>query len=188
MKRFLIAAAALLVGLTAGSQSTTSTSKETCSLTAGIELDALPYLSSGWYTSVWVGIPSCNLRIRPVVATSNIPSFMLSNDINKNRIKAYALIVDYFFNSNFEGFWLGTGLERWNAKVTAVNKQSRAYKQVVYTLGGGYVWKVWGNLYLNPWVAGHLSLSEDGRLTLGNTSFKPSRFTPEASLKLGWHF
>ncbi len=57
----------------------------------------------------------------------------------------------------------------------------------VFTLGAGYVWKFAGNFYLNPWVAGHLLLSGTGPFSAGQDQLYPSMFTPEVSVKLGWH-
>ena len=54
------------------------------------------------------------------------------------------------------------------------------------TLGGGFVWKLRGNLYLNPWAAGHLLLSRP-EVTLYGATWKPGALTGEVSLKVGWY-
>ena len=56
----------------------------------------------------------------------------------------------------------------------------------VATLGGGFVWKLRGNLYLNPWAAGHLLLSRP-EVTLYGATWKPGALTGEVSLKVGWY-
>lgn len=174
-----------------------------CSMnpTVGFELDALPYLSNGWYFSGWVGFKQSQIRLRPIIAKSDVPSFMLDSDFKKNTLRVNAFVVDYFFKPDFKGFWIGTGFEQWNGKITTkevlptyenwiVPEQSmtKSYKSYVFTLGGGYVWKIYKNLYLNPWVAGHLKIGGENNVAVGSKVFKPSRFIPEASLKLGWHF
>jgi hypothetical protein len=57
----------------------------------------------------------------------------------------------------------------------------------VGTVGAGYVWKVWGNFYLNPWAAAHLLLSRP-EVTLYGATWTPAPLTAEVSLKIGWFF
>ena len=58
----------------------------------------------------------------------------------------------------------------------------------IFTIGGGYVWKFHKNFYLNPWVAGHLSIAGDKAVVVDESTYEPPLFLPEISLKLGWHF
>jgi hypothetical protein len=162
--------------------------KDTSAITVGFEIDALPFLMKGYYGSVWVGLNKQNLRLRPVYAKSNIPDFMLEEDIKRNTVNAFAFIADYFFKDNFEGIWIGTGFEYWDNEIENNMGVSATYESWVYTLGGGYVWKFWGYMYLNPWIAGHIRTGGDSEISIGDAIYKPLSFTPEISLKLGWHF
>ncbi len=54
-------------------------------------------------------------------------------------------------------------------------------------VGGGYIWKFWGNLYLNPWVAVHVPMNSP-RIVLGGHRYEPLPVSGEISLKVGWHF
>ncbi|MCI0750611.1 MAG: hypothetical protein L0Y35_02120 [Flammeovirgaceae bacterium] len=129
------------------------------------------------------------MRYRAVVATINTPDFILPTGFTNNNIQAYAAIADYFFEGDFERWWLGGGAEYWKAKIQTDAKLGTAYyNQAVFTLGGGYVWKIYKNFYLNPWVAVHLRLAGDTAITIDSKVFNPDFFTPEASLKIGWHF
>ena len=157
-------------------------------LAFGIELDALPYINSGYYASAWLGFENINLRIRPVVAKTDIPDFYLDDNFNRNTLNAYALIADYFFKPSFEGFWLGTGLEYWDGEIEDNFSASSNYQEFVYTLGGGYVWHFWKSFYLNPWAAFHLHLAGDREVPVGMETFKTDLLTPEASVKLGYQF
>lgn len=151
----------------------------------GAELDALPYITGGYYGSVWLGLEKQSLRIRPIVAKVNIPSFFLDDKYEKNTLKVYALVLDYFIEDNFEGIWLASGFEYWDATIKNKAGISADYNEYIFTVGGGYVWKFWGNLYINPWVAGHFHLAGDKEVQTGADVFKPAFFTPEFSLKVG---
>jgi hypothetical protein len=61
----------------------------------GFELDALPYITGGYYGSVWSG--RNQFRLRGVISEVNVPSFATEDNFKENKIKAYALIIDFFF-------------------------------------------------------------------------------------------
>jgi hypothetical protein len=155
--------------------------------TLGTELDMLPYISSGYYLSAWYGTDQ--FRFRAILTKTTVPKFVLADGYTDNKLNVYAFIADYFFKKNFEGFWIGTGLEYWDSQITyeAENKTA-SYNNTVFTLGGGYVWKFYDNFYLNPWVAFHYIFAGDKEVEVGSSTYKPNVFTPEASIKIGWHF
>jgi len=62
--------------------------------TIGFELDALPYVTGGYYGSVWYGLD--RVRFRGVIAKVETPEFILEEGFENNKINAYAFIVDYF--------------------------------------------------------------------------------------------
>jgi hypothetical protein len=155
--------------------------------TVGFELDALPYITGGYYGSAWVG--HNKLRYRAVVAKINTPDFAVPDGFTNNELQAYATIVDYFFKPDFEKWWVGSGIEYWKGKIQSdLQVSTESYDQTVFTLGGGYVWKFYKNFYLNPWAAVHLRIAGDKKVLVDGEEFKPAFFTPEASLKIGWHF
>jgi len=55
-------------------------------------------------------------------------------------------------------------------------------------LGGGYVWEFYRNFYLNSWLATHVVIAGDDEVAVGKRTYELKLFTPEISLKLGWHF
>ncbi len=184
MKAILLAICLMLFsGFTFGqadNQSTKNTS-------IGFELDALPYITGGYYGSVWVGHK--HLRYRAIIAKTDIPDFFIEDGFTNNEIKAYAVVVDYFFNPNLKGWWIGSGLEYWDAKIQTDARISTAnYNNTIFTLGGGYIWKFYKNFYLNPWVAGHFIIAGDKDVVVDDSTFETKLFIPEISLKLGWHF
>lgn len=156
-------------------------------VTAGIELDAFPYINKGYYGSAWLGIN--NLRLRGVIAKTTVPSFVVEDGFSDLTTTAYAFIADYFFKENYEGWWVGTGAEYWKNNIKNSDNNAKAgFDNIQFTLGGGYVWKIWGNLYLNPWGAIHLRAAGDSEKNAGGKIYKSSLLLPEASVKIGWHF
>lgn len=173
-------AAALAAGAPAAAQ-------EPKPATVGFELDVLPYATGGYYGSAWVG--RGRIRVRPVVASTSLPDFFVEDGFRNAEVDAYAVIVDYFFRDGFRGFWVGAGAEYWENRVeNEADGGTAEWNNTVATVGGGYVWKFAGNFYVNPWVAGHLVVGGPTSVTAGGATYSPKRFTPEASVKLGWHF
>lgn len=155
--------------------------------TVGFELDFLPYLTGGYYGSVWVGHD--HFRYRAVIAKVKKPDFLVADGFTNNKITAYAAIIDYFFKSGFDGWWIGGGGEYWQGEIQADTKQETGkYDNAILTLGGGYVWKFYRNFYLNPWAAIHARIAGDSNVAVDGKEFHPPLLTPELSLKVGWHF
>lgn len=180
---FLSIGFTLLFGFSYGQADDQSTKN----LTVGFEIDALPYITGGYYGSVWVG--HNHLRYRAVITKAEIPDFILEDGFTNNEVRVYAAIVDYFFKPEFKGWWIGTGLEYWDAKIQTDAKLNTAeYNNTIFTIGGGYVWKFHKNFYLNPWAAGHLRVAGDKEVVIDESTFEPKLLIPEISFKLGWHF
>jgi hypothetical protein len=155
--------------------------------TIGTELDLLPYISGGYYVSLWYG--KDHLRYRGVYARTNVPSFAVPDGFSNHELWAAAFIVDYFFKENFEGWWVAAGYEYWDSQIqTESGSHKLFYNNNIMTVGGGYVWKFADNFYLNPWAAGHILITGTGPFQMGDQTYTPSLFTPELSLKVGWHF
>ncbi len=155
--------------------------------TAGFELDLLPYVSGGYYASGWIGHD--RIRVRPVVAKTTLPSFAVQDGFTNADLEAYAAIVDYFPRGGLRGFWVGAGVEYWkNSIENEGNGGTAKWNNTVATVGAGYVWRVAGSFYLNPWAAGHLLVGGPTSVDAGGALYSPRRFTPEVSIKLGWRF
>ncbi|HEX3074526.1 MAG TPA: hypothetical protein VHP30_13025 [Ignavibacteriales bacterium] len=153
----------------------------------GFELDAFPFINSGYYGSAWLGID--HLRLRGVIAKTTVPSFVVEDGFSDLKTTAYAFIADYFFKENYEGWWIGAGAEYWDNSIkNSDNKASAGFSNVQFTLGGGYVWKIWRNLYINPWGALHLRAAGDAEMNVGGKNYENALLLPEASVKIGWHF
>ena len=155
--------------------------------TGGFELDMLPYVSGGYYVSGWIGHD--RIRVRPVITKTTLPDFAVQDGFENANLDVYAVIVDYFPRGGFRGFWAGAGVEFWkNAIENEGNGGTAEWDNTVATIGAGYVWKFAGNFYLNPWAAGHLVVAGPTSVDAGGATYSPKRFTPEVSVKLGWHF
>jgi len=158
--------------------------------TIGFEADALPFATGGYYASAWYG--DSPWRYRAVIARTYPPDFIVGSGFSHLRLDATALIVDRFIGAQahaLAGPWIGAGVERWDGRIQEQGTGASAtFWESVATAGGGYVWKFSGNWYLNPWAALHVLLDGDRSVPVGTRVYRPPLVTPEASLKLGWHF
>jgi hypothetical protein len=161
-------------------------------LSIGFELDALPFVFSaiegrpGGAANVWAG--SDRIRLRAVAAHIAFPPGLTPSGFENRELTVAAGIVDCFLRPGFEGPWVGGGLEYWwNTIGTPAGPETASWNSWVATVGGGFVWKIWGNLYVNPWAAGHLLLSRP-TVTLAGETWKPPPVSAEISVKLGWYF
>ncbi len=189
MRYFLITFLILTFSIKGFGQPDSTVSKKQSNLTVGFEIDALPYITGGYYFSSWVGINKHKQRIRPVIAKVNIPDFMFDTDaFNRNTIQVYAIVVDYFFKPDFKGFLIGTGIEYWDGEIEDNFSETAKYSNWIFTLGVGYVWKFWDNLYINPWLAAHVRIAGDEEVQVGFFTFLTPFITPQISVKIGWHF
>ncbi|MCB9314506.1 MAG: hypothetical protein H6569_00060 [Lewinellaceae bacterium] len=153
----------------------------------GLEADVLPYITGGYYGSVWYARD--HLRYRAVYTKLTTPEFMLSEGFTNNKMRVYTLLVDYFFKPSVDKWWVGAGFEYWDAQIQTDQKLTTAnYNTVVFTVGGGHVWKFYRNFYLNPWAALHLRVAGDTEVPVDERVFEPALFIPEGSLKIGWYF
>lgn len=188
----LLAAVALLVGATPALPAEPGGGPPD-RVALGLELDLLPTVLSaidgqfGIGGNVWVGYD--RLRLRAVGTNVHFPPGFLTPEGFENRQLAVAAgIVDYFFLPGFEGPWIGAGLEYWwNTIGSPSGPATASWNSWVGTVGAGYVWKVWGNFYLNPWAAAHLLFSRP-EVTLYGATWTPAPLTAEVSLKIGWFF
>ncbi|MFA8342196.1 MAG: hypothetical protein ACEPO8_04410 [Rhodothermaceae bacterium] len=152
----------------------------------GSETDFVPFLTGGYYSSMWISYD--NFRLRSVLADVNMPKFMTPDKFKDYEVKINAFIVDYFFDKNLQGFWLALGIEFWKSRASEKETSiTGKFNSTVFTLGGGYVIDIWNNIYINPWAAVHYG-SQENNLLIGSNNFKEKRLVPEFSVKLGYRF
>ena len=156
----------------------------------GFELDLLPFVTGGYYGSVWFGPGPW--RVRAIIAAVNVPAIATQRQYENLRLHAVAVVADWFFGSQaarLHGPWVGGGLERWDSRIDAKDAPGSAtFSNDVATVGGGYVLPLRGHWYLNPWLAAHYLVDGDFDVAVGRRTYHPPRASGEASLKLGWHF
>lgn len=161
--------------------------------TVGIAIDLLPPIMSaasgnlGYSAQLWYGYEK--IRVRGVVAGFQLPDKLMGNDDFKDlKVTATALIFDCFKNYNFRGWWLGAGVEMWDNTITSkTDQKAYDFTDYVATVGGGYIFSVYKNFYVEPWGAVHYVLNDE-KITVGSTKYSTKTFQGELSVKIGWHF
>ena len=156
-------------------------------LSIGIEQDLLPYVTGGYYAAAWCG--KNHVRGRALVAHVHKPGFITPEGFTNNRVTAYALLVDYFLNTGWKGWWAGAGLVYWDSSIQRTAAGNTAYYGNTLLNGSiGFQWKFYKNFYLCPWAGLHLRVGGAQHVTIDGASFSTPVLNPEASLKAGWYF
>ena len=186
MKKLLVLILFILTNI-AYAQTPNSLNHEKTTPSFGIELDALPFITGGYYGSTWVGIDK--FRFRGIIAQVKSPDFIIADGFENLVTTSYTLITDYFpfkDGEKYSGLWLGMGYEYWKNDITnKSNKAEGRYYNSVLTFGGGYIISIYKSLYINPWAAGHISLSGTSEINVGSKIYKPKVILPEISIKIG---
>ena len=155
--------------------------------TVGLEQDVLPYATGGYFAGLWAG--KGHVRVRTILARVNKPDFIVKENFTNNKVKAYAVLADYFLKENWKGWWAGTGLVYWKSSIQSETRlQTVHYQNVLLNGSIGYNWKLYRNFYVSPWAGMHLRVGGDQKVTADGKSFETPLLNPEASVKVGWHF
>lgn len=158
----------------------------------GLTVDALPIILSatrgevGMSGQAWMAVE--HVRFRLVGAKLSQPNWLAAKDGFRDQDTTVAAVIcDYVFGDHFDEFWVGTGFELWSNSIGhgAAPGERASWTNVVWTAGGGYIWRVIGNFYLEPWVAVHVTANEP-KISLAGQTHHPVPVAAEASLKMGW--
>lgn len=153
----------------------------------GAELDVLPYATGGYFAALWVG--KNKMRVRVLTASVNKPDWSINNNFSNHHIKAYALVADKFFKTDWNGWWLSGGVVYWKSSIqTNARLQTSRFENYLLNGSIGYNWKFFQQFYLSPWAGISLRTAGDKNIPVDNKQFTLPFINPEASLKLGWHF
>lgn len=153
----------------------------------GLEQDALPYVTGGYYFGAWAG--KSHVRGRALVAHVNKPDFIVPSDFTNNVVTAYALVGDYFLKSSWTGWWLSAGIVYWDSSIQSKLKiNTVSYQNVLVNGSLGYNWSFAKNFYLAPWVGLHVRVGGATSVSVDGASFTTPILSPEGSLKVGWYF
>lgn len=178
----------------AGAPQRGSAAEGKLALALGFTMDALPIILSategqvGASGQVWIGIDQ--LRMRLVGARFRQPDWLASKKGFQDLDTAVvAAIFDYVSGDHFDEWWVGTGFELWQNSIAHedAGPQRAVWSNLVWTLGGGYIWRVAGNFYVEPWVAFHVLMNRPD-VVLADQHYDTLPLMAEFSLKLGWFF
>jgi len=156
-------------------------------INAGIEQDVLPYVTGGYFAGAWIG--KDHIRIRAITAKVHKPGFIIKDGFTNNRVKAYALLGDYFLKSNWKGWWAATGLVYWKNSIQTNARINTAHYNTWLLNGSiGYSFNLGWHFYLSPWSGLHFKIGGDKHVVVDGKLFTPPFVSPEASVKFGAYF
>ena len=156
----------------------------------GINLDFFPTILSavdrefGLSIQPWFGIDRFKVRLN--ITHMRIPDSLVGTRFfYKNTANTFSLAVEYCFGNNFDGFTLGAGIGVWNNMVNHryLNRKGSSITPYL-TLEGGYIWKFYNNLFIEPSLALDVMLTRQ-RISVYGFGFKPLPVSGEITLKFG---
>lgn len=154
---------------------------------AGIELDALPFVTGGYFGAAWVGKE--HVRVRLLTAKVNMPEFVTRNGFSKHQITSYAVTADYFLKENWNGWWAAAGFVYWKSSIrTDAQLQTARFKNYLLNGSIGYNIRLHKHIYLSPWAGMSIRTGGDKHVAVDAKQYTLPLLNPEASVKIGFRF
>ena len=155
--------------------------------TFGLEADALPYLTGGYFAAGWAG--KGLWRIRLLTADVNKPDWFTQKGFTNHHITAYAAVADRFLKPGWAGWWIGGGLVYWKSTIqTEARNETVRFNNVLANGSLGYPLPLFSSIYLSPWAGLSLRIGGDQDVPVDQKTYTLPFLNPEASLKVGVFF
>jgi hypothetical protein len=170
----------------------------------GVNIDPFPTIltaiESGFGLSLqpWFGVDQVKIRLD--ITHLKIPNDLVATKyFYLNNVNAFLIFIEYSFGKNFDGFVAGAGFGIWQNSVTqrdfkSVNsachynliKESASTVSPYISIEGGYIWKFYENLYIEPCLALDIMLTGQ-KMSLYGFHYKPLPVAGEITLKFGMY-
>lgn len=161
-------------------------------VTLGFNFDLFPIIASatqgqfGFAGQLQLAIDRVQFRL--VGAKLRNFDFLLDDDFEDYDTVVLAFLLDLFFRDDLSGFWVSSGFELWLNEIGNATTTARAdWTNAIWTLGGGYVWRIGPHFFINPWIGMHVRMNNQ-EIELGGQTFQPLWVVANASVKLGAYF
>jgi hypothetical protein len=159
-------------------------------LAFGANLDFFPTILSavesefGLGIQPWFGID--HFKIRLDIRHMRIPdSLAETRYFYKNIVNTFSLVLQYCFGNFFDGFVIGAGIGVWNNMISLkyFNKKGSSITPYL-TIEGGYIWKFYSNLYIEPSLSLDVMLTNQ-KIKVYGFDYEPLPVAGEITLKFG---
>ncbi len=155
----------------------------------GLEADPIPYFNQGYNFSFWSSYYLFKFHFD--WSLKYPAEFVKAPGFEDLRYKSFAVQVQYFpiaRHQELDKLWFGFGIARWSSKVkNSVTKVEGVFNNILLKFSVGYVVFVYDKLYLNPYLSGDLRMSGDKSPYIGGAVYNVQNFTPEISVRVGYH-
>ena len=159
-------------------------------LALGVNLDPFPTIISafsrefGLEIQPWFGID--HYKIRFDIAHMRVPDTIAGTKyFYKNSCNSFSVMAEYIFGNNFDGFHIGAGIGVWHNTIR--HKYFNVHGNIILPflkIEGGYIWKFYKNLYLEPCAALDIMLMHK-TISIYGFTYKPLPAAGEISVKFG---
>jgi hypothetical protein len=192
----LIAPLTLVLSLDAVAQAQTNPQEPRRKASIAAEADILSYFVSGYSGIVNVSLAN-GFQVAFGAGRYDVPSFLLEGDENYEKAKWEAtatsiqvLRMTYRFKGpRKNGPALGGIVlnQNWTLSSKTLGGETK-FKQVNVGITGGYYLHLGKHLYLYPTAAFTYNNVYSGSTSVNGTSYTVAKFSPNASLHMGWEF
>ena len=160
---------------------------------AGFSADMFPTIVSasagepGFSFQGWAAFN--HIKVRAIGGHMYLPPGLTgSGGFGNQELTVAAVIADYMFGDHFDGFWIGAGAEYWGNTISHEDTgEEFRWNNYVLTLGGGHIWRIYGNLYINPWAAVHY-ITNPREFDAAGDRFSQRKIQGSFSMKIGYFF
>lgn len=153
----------------------------------GLEIDALPYATGGYFGAVWVG--KNHIRARMLAAHVHKPDWATKKGFHHHQIQAYAVVLDYFPSVQWRRWWIGAGPVLWKSKIQSEgNTVAVPFSNFLLNGSLGYNLSLGRHFYVSPWAGMSLKVAGDKNVAVQNKIYNLPLLNPEMSIKVGIHF
>ena len=159
--------------------------KSQAKLNFGIEIDALPYITGGWFAAGWAGKDVW--RVRMLATSVHKPDWSTKKGFYNHDILSYAIVIDRFMQADWKGWWAGGGLVYWKSNISA-DQSKASFSNYLFNGSLGCNFKIGRHFYLSPWAGLSFKMAGDTDVPVGTKTYNLPSINPEASLKAGFIF
>jgi len=153
----------------------------------GVETLGLPYYDGFSGGTIWLG--KKHFKVKVGKASLATPSVYLRDGFENDNFDLTFVNVEYFWKSNYNGLWFGTGYGSWKGTVGHEEEfELGEYENVRLGVTFGYQYNITNNFYVNGWGGIYALITGDTEAPVGNRIVYFDEGVPLISLDIGWYY
>ena len=153
----------------------------------GVETLGLPYYDGFSGGTIWFG--KDHFKVKAGKSSLATPSVYLRDGFENDNFDLTFVNIEYFWKSNYNGLWFGTGYGSWKGTVGHEEEfELGEYENVRLGVTFGYQYNITNNFYVNGWGGIYALITGDTEAPVGNRIVYFDEGVPLISLDIGWYY